>query len=316
MCTGLRFTDADGNLFYGRNLDVESSYGEKIMVTPRNYELPYKFLENTKTTKALIGMGIMAGDYPMYFDACNENGLGIAGLNFPNFAYFPKDPVAGKTNMAPYEFMLWLLEEFDTVAEAKEGLKKLCLIDAPFSPQMPVAPLHWFISDKDAAIVVESTHEHGVQVYDDPVGVLTNNPEFPWHLMNLNNYVGLTPHDAPATTWGQQPVKELGVGTGSWGLPGDSIPASRFVKAAYLNANYPTVKTEKENVAKFFNILKAVAMVDGSVVNPAGKRELTIYTDCYSAKTKTYYYNRYDDFAIKQVQLNDENINANQVTMY
>ncbi|MBU3852160.1 MAG: choloylglycine hydrolase [Candidatus Paralactobacillus gallistercoris] len=316
MCTGLRFTDTDGNLFFGRNLDVESSYGEKVLVTPRNYPLPYKFLEDGKTTKAIIGMGIMAGDYPMYFDACNENGLGIAGLNFPRFAYFPKETVAGKKNMTPYEFMLWVMEEFDTVAEAKQGLQELSLIDSPFSPQMPVAPLHWIISDKEGALVVEATKEHGVQVYDNPVGVLTNNPDFPWHMMNLNNYVGLNPNDAKATMWSKQEVKGLGVGTGSLGLPGDSIPASRFVKVAYLNANYPTVKTEAENVAKFFNILKAVAMVDGSVVNEAGKREFTVYTACYSANTKTYYYNRYNDFEMKKVQMNDENMNADKVTIY
>ena len=316
MCTGLRFNDAEGNLYFGRNLDVESSYGEKVLVTPRNYELPYRFLENGKTTKAIIGMGIMAGDYPMYFDACNENGLCIAGLNFPRYAYFTEGPVDGKTNMAPYEFMVWLMEEFDTVAEAKKGLEELNLVDAPFSPQMPVAPLHWIISDKDASIVVEQTKENGLKVYDNYVGVLTNNPDYAWHMTNLNNYAGLTPHDAKAQEWNKQEVRPLGVGTGSLGLPGDSIPASLFFKVAYFNANYPTVEGEEANVAKFFNILKSVAMIDGSVINEQGQDEFTVYTACYSSNTKTYYYNRYDDFTMKSVQLTDENMNAKEVTLY
>ncbi|WP_283599685.1 choloylglycine hydrolase [Ligilactobacillus aviarius] len=315
MCTGLRFNDSEGNLYFGRNLDVESSYGEKVIVTPRNYELPYKFLENGKTTKAIIGMGIMAGDYPMYFDCINENGLGIAGLNFPRYAHFTEGPVDGKTNMAPYEFMLWLMEEFDTVEEAKKGLANLNLVDAPFAPQMPVAPLHWIISDKKESVVVEQTKD-GLRVYDNHVGVLTNNPDYPWHMTNLNNYAGLTPNDATTHDWNGQEIRPLGVGTGSLGLPGDSIPASRFVKVAYLNASYPTVDGEKANVAKFFNILKSVAMVDGSVINEQGKDEYTVYTGCFSTKTNTYYYNRFDDFEMKSVQFTEENMNADKVTIY
>ena len=316
MCTGLRFDDPEGNLYFGRNLDVESSYGEKVLVTPRNYNLPYKFLEDSKTTKAIIGMGIMAGDYPMYFDCCNENGLGIAGLNFPRYAYFTDGPVDGKTNMAPYEFMVWVMEEFDTVKEAKEALKNLNLVNSPFSPQMPVAPLHWIISDKEESIVVEQTEKDGLKVYDNKVGVLTNNPDYPWHMENLDNYAGLTPHDAKTQSWNGQEVRPLGVGTGSLGLPGDSIPASRFVKIAYLNANYPAVTGEKANVAKFFNMLKSVAMIQGSVINEQGKDEFTVYTACYSTATKTYYYNRYNDFDIKSVQLTEKDMNASQVTIY
>ena len=316
MCTGLRFNDPEGNLYFGRNLDVESSYGEKVLVTPRNYNLPYKFLEDSKTTKAIIGMGIMAGDYPMYFDCCNENGLGIAGLNFPRYAYFTDGPVDGKTNMAPYEFMVWVMEEFDTVKEAKEALKNLNLVNSPFSPQMPVAPLHWIISDKEESIVVEQTEKDGLKVYDNKVGVLTNNPDYPWHMENLDNYAGLTPHDAKTQSWNGQEVRPLGVGTGSLGLPGDSIPASRFVKIAYLNANYPAVTGEKANVAKFFNMLKSVAMIQGSVINEQGKDEFTVYTACYSTATKTYYYNRYNDFDIKSVQLTEKDMNASQVTIY
>ena len=107
-----------------------------------------------------------------------------------------------------------------------------------------------------------------------------------------------------------------GVGTGSLGLPGDSIPASRFVKVAYLNAHYPIVDSEKANVAKFFNMLKSVAMIDGSVINQQGKNEYTVYTGCFSTKTNTYYYNRFDNFELQHVQFTDRNMNADQITVY
>ena len=136
-----------------------------------------------------------------------------------------------------------------------------------------VAPLHWIISDNEEAIVVEVSKQYGMKVFEDKLGVLTNSPDFNWQVTNLGNYTGLSPHDATVQNWNGQEVMPWGVGTGSLGLPGDSIPASRFAKVAYLNANYPTQKGETANVAKFFNILKSVAMVKGSVINNQGKDE-------------------------------------------
>ncbi|GAA2864651.1 choloylglycine hydrolase [Lactobacillus intestinalis] len=316
MCTGLRFTDDQGNLYFGRNLDVGQDYGEKVIVTPRNYPLPYKFLADTKTSKAVIGMGIVVDGYPSYFDCFNEDGLGIAGLNFPHYAQFSKEPVNGKINLASYEIMLWVTQNFTTVKEVKEALKNVNLVSEAINSDFAVAPLHWIISDNEEAIVVEVSKQYGMKVFEDKLGVLTNSPDFNWQVTNLGNYTGLSPHDATLQNWNGQEVMPWGVGTGSLGLPGDSIPASRFAKVAYLNANYPTQKGETANVAKFFNILKSVAMVKGSVINNQGKDEYTVYTACYSSKTKTYYCNYATDFELKKYTITDENLSLNKLTIY
>lgn len=315
MCTGIRFDDDQNNLYFGRNLDIAGDYGEKVIVTPRNYKLPYKFLDDSKTTKALIGMGLVVDNYPLYFDCCSEDGICIAGLNFPHYAKFAEDAKANKTNLAPYELMLWAVENFNSVKDIKQALKDVELVNKSFVPKMGVSPLHWIISDADSAIVVEQSNA-GLKVFDNKVGVLTNSPDFEWQLTNLDNYVGLNPKDAIKSDWNGQDVHQLGVGTGSLGLPGDSIPASRFVKAAYLNAFYPTISGEKANVAKLLNILKAVAMVNGSVVNDQGQLEYTVYSSCYSQKTKTYYYNYYNDFELKSQKLTEENSNSAKLTVY
>lgn len=316
MCTGLRFTDGKGNLYFGRNLDVGQDYGEKVIVTPRNYPLPYKFLDDTKTTKAVVGMGIVVDDYPSYFECINEDGLGIAGLNFPHFAKFSDQPEDGKTNLASYEIMMWVTQNFAKVEDVKQALKNVNLVNEAINSSFAVAPLHWIISDKEESIVVEVSKQYGMKVFDNGLDVLTNSPDFSWQVTNLGNYTGLSPHDAVDQTWNKESVGPWGVGTGSLGLPGDSIPASRFVKAAYLNANYPVVEGEAANVAKFFNILKSVAMIKGSVVNKKGQDEFTVYTACYSQLTKTYYYNLYNDFEVKKIKLNDENMNASSLTIY
>lgn len=316
MCTGLRFTDDQGNLYFGRNLDVGQDYGEGVIITPRNYPLPYKFLDNTTTKKAVIGMGIVVDGYPSYFDCYNEDGLGIAGLNFPHFAKFSVGPIDGKINLASYEIMLWVTQNFTHVSEVKEALKNVNLVNEAINTSFAVASLHWIISDSDEAIVVEVSKQYGMKVFDDKVGVLTNSPDFNWQLTNLGNYTGLSPHDATAQSWNGQKVAPWGVGTGSLGLPGDSIPADRFVKAAYLSVNYPTAKGEKANVAKFFNILKSVAMIKGSVVNDQGKDEYTVYTACYSSGSKTYYCNFEDDFELKTYQLDDKTMNSTGLITY
>lgn len=315
MCTGIRFTDAQNNLFFGRNLDVEQEYGEKVIVTPRNFHFPMKHMEDLTVKRAIIGMGISVPGLPLYFDCANEDGLCIAGLNFPGNAYFIDEPVEGKTNITPYEFMVWAVSEFTNVADLKKALENVCLVNTPVAPSMPVAPLHWIISDSKETITVEQT-KAGLNVYENKVHVMTNNPEFPWQVTNLNNYLGLTNNDKEPTKWSDQELKAFGVGTGGFGLPGDSTPPSRFVRAAYLVHSYPQVEGETANVAKFFNILKNVAMPLGTVTNVHGQDEWTVYSSCYSVATKTYYYDRHNDFNTKAYTLNDENINASDLVIY
>lgn len=315
MCTGIRFIDKDNNLYFGRNLDIECDCGQTVIVTPRNFKFKLNEMPDIVINKAIIGMGISLPQTPLYFDAANEDGLCMAGLNFPGNAYFYEHIEEGKMNITPNEFLMWTLGTFSKVSEVEEQLSNVRLINEPVSPQIPVAPLHWIISDAEKSIVVEQTKD-GLKVYENTVGVLTNNPSFPWHLTNLNNYVGISNQDKAPTQWSNQKVKAFGVGSGTVGLPGDSTPPSRFVRAAYALHSYPDVDGEIENVTKFFNILRNVAMPLGTVVNLDGKQEFTVYTSCYSAISKTYYYEKYNDFNTKKYKLNEENMNADDLVIF
>lgn len=324
MCTGVRFIDNENNLYFGRNLDVPASYGQKVMVTPRNYSIPMKHVDDIKTTKALMGMGIVAGDYPLYFDVANENGLGVMNLNFPThkmdgkvvedleFFYYNPEVCDGKTNITSYEFMVWILENFDSVSEIKafDLEKNLNFVDTPLNEQMGTAPAHWLITDNKEAIVVEPMRG-GVKVHNNPVGVLTNDPTFDWHMMNLNQYLGLSPIGKEPTKWGDRQLHALGVGTGSIGMPGDWTPGSRFVKVAYVNNFYPQKDGEDANVSRLFNTLNAVAMPEGSVSG-----EITVYSSCYSHNTKTYYYKNYDQFQGMSHTMTETEMNADSITIF
>lgn len=189
MCTAATYQTRD--FYFGRNLDYECSYGEQVVVVPRNFPFALRHGGELARHYAMIGMAHVAGGYPLFYDAVNEKGLCIAGLNFVGNAVYGK-PQAGCENIAVFELIPWLLGRCANIAQARAALESLHLTDTPFSPQFPTAQLHWLLAARDGCLTVEATAD-GLHVYDNPAGVLTNNPPFPMQLFALNNYMQLTP---------------------------------------------------------------------------------------------------------------------------
>ena len=312
MCTGIRFNDDKGNMFFGRNLDWSVGYDQKIVVTPKGYQYHSAFLGDLTPKYALIGMGIIEENVPLYFDCGNEAGLAIAGLNFPGYAEYEKAPVDGKTNISAYEFPLWIAMNFSTVDEVEEALKSVAIIAKPINDKYPVSLLHWIIGDKTRSIVVEYTSA-GMQIFHNDVDVLTNQPGYAWHKENLRNYMNLSSPQPEKVTWGKAEMTAFGSGSLMRGLPGDYYSPSRFVRVAYLNTHYPVKSTEEENVSRLFHTLTGVAMIDGAAAMANGDFEKTVYTGGYSATTKTYYFNTYDDPSIRKASLSDFDINNTEL---
>ena len=178
-------------------------------------------------------MATVVGDYPLFYDATNEEGLSMAGLNFPENADF-KPAKDGKTNVASFEFMLWILSQCESVSEVRQQCENLNLTDDAFSSDYPVSPLHWMISDSKESIVVEPVKDK-VAIYDNPIGVLTNNPTFDKQLFNLNNYRHLSPKVSDNLFSKVLDLDVYSRGMGGIGLPGDLSSMSRFVKVAFTN---------------------------------------------------------------------------------
>ena len=231
MCTGVRFVDDKGNMFFGRNLDWSVGYGEKIVVTPKNYNYKSAFLGEMKPKHALIGMGIVEENVPLYFDCGNEAGLAIAGLNFPGYAEYEKDAVDGKTNIAAYEFPLYIAMNFSSVDEVEKALENVAIVAKPINDKYPVSMLHWIIGDKKRSIVVEYTGE-GLQIFENDVDVLTNQPGYGWHKENLRNYMNLFSAEPAKINWGKAEMTAFGSGSLMRGLPGDYYSPSRFIRVA------------------------------------------------------------------------------------
>ena len=312
MCTAISFK-AD-NHYFGRTLVLEYSYNETVTVTPRNY--PFSFTDGTESKNhyALIGMATVADNYPLYYEATNEKGLSMAGLNFPdNAEYFPKKE--GRHNIAPFELIPWTLTQCKDVSEAKNLLKNLNLTDIPFSSKLPSSPLHWIIADKHEAVTAESTEE-GLKVYHNPVGVLTNNPPFPYHLLHLSTFMNLSPYPHENKFSDKISQRSFSRGTGAIGLPGDCSSQSRFVRASFNKLNAATFETESENVEQFFHILSSVEQIKGTVKTNDGKDVQTVYTSCCSTDKGIYYYTTYGNRSITGIDLHKESLDSTELVTF
>lgn len=312
MCTAATYKTKD--FYFGRTLDYEFSYGEEVTITPRNYKFNFKFIGELKTHFAIIGMAHIIDEFPLYYDAVNEKGLCIAGLNFVgNAKYFEvKDD---KDNIAQYEIIPYLLSRFSSVNEVVEELKKINITDTRFNEHLPVASLHWIISDKSKSITLESTVD-GIKIYDNPVGVLTNNPPFDMQLFALNNYINLSPKNPKDSFLQEYKVKMYSRGMGGIGLPGDLSSQSRFVRVAFVKMNSKSKEDEKSSVSQFFHILNSVDQQRGCCEVEDNKYEITIYTSCCNASKGIYYYTCYDNHQINKIDMNRENLDGDRLIRY
>lgn len=304
MCTGVRFTDTEGHLYWGRNLDWNEGYGQTPIVMPKGYKLARAFGDAFATKHACIGMGIEYEGYPLYFNCGNDAGLAIGGLNFPGYAAFEKDAVPNKTNVAAYEMPAWVAASFATVDEAEAALRDVAIVGKSIAPSMGVSMLHWHIADAKRSIVVEYQAD-GMHIYDDTVDVLTNQPPFPWHMENLRNYMCCNGDWPGDIKWRDDTLTPFGTGATMRGIPGDTYSTSRFVKAAFVNSFHPQKAGEQANVMRMFHTLGSVSFVEGCAKMADGSSEITLFSDCFSAATGTYYFNTYDDPSLRSACLKD-----------
>lgn len=313
MCTSIAMKTKD--FYFGRNMDLEYNFGERIVVTPRNYPFNFRKAGTLKQHYAMIGIATVAEGYPLYAEATNEKGLCIAGLNFPDNAYYPSTDDYNKFNISPFELIAWVLGKCASVEEAKKLLAVTKLVAIPFSDNIPLATLHWHIADKNSSIVLESTSK-GMFVFDNPVNVLTNNPPFEFQITNLGQYLNLTV-EYPENCFSKAAnVQPFGKGLGSFGLPGDFSPASRFVKTAYLRLNSACENDEFSSVAQFFHLLDSVGVVNGSIITEEGKLYCTTYSCCMNADKGIYYYKTYSNNQLTAIDMHRENLDFDKIVEY
>ncbi len=300
MCTVVSYS-GKGN-YVARNLDVAFSYNEEAVFAPRNVPFSFRFLPNLEKHFAIIGIATKFSDVPLFYEASNEYGLFIAGLNFSgNAKYY--EPKKECSNLAPWELTPYILGSFKTVDEVKGFLKNLNITDEYYMENLPNAPLHFYICDKEKAIIIETMND-GMKVYDAEYKTMTNNPPYPYHRMEADEIMPTVSNQYKKA----QTSNEECVGLAGLGLPGDASSKSRFKRAAFL-AKHQTESTRTGEIMNGMRILDQVSMVKGCVKCEDDSDDYTVYSVVYDLTNFDMYYKLYDSTSVKHVEfkgLNNE----------
>ncbi len=312
MCTAFHVTK--GEHYFGRNLDLDRSYGESVCVMPRRFPIKFREMGEMQEHYGMIGMATVVEGVPLFYDAANEQGLSMAGLHFPGNAFYG-GVVCGKDNIASFEVISWILGQCKTVSETKKLLANMNLTNQAFCEKLPPAPLHWIVCDRDASIVIEGM-EDGVHIYDNPVGVLTNNPPFERQLANWEQYHALRNDNGKVVRGENLPYEEYCQGLGAVGLPGDVSSKSRFVRMAFGKKNAVFEENECSAVGQMFHLLSSVEMLKGICKTDEGTWDMTWYSTCINTTKGRYYYTTYENRQISCVDLWKENLDGNQISSF
>ncbi len=324
MCTAAIYQTQ--NTYFGRNLDYDFSYGEETVIVPRNFPFHFREAKSHDSHHAIIGIAYVADtptnllvngtpkSYPLLYDAVNEKGLGIAGLNFVGNAVYNAH-IDDKDNISQFEFIPWVLSQCATVSEAKTLLTKMNFRDLKFNDQLPIAELHWIIADNTSSIVVESVAD-GLKIYDNPVGILTNNPPFDEQLFHLNNYINLTNQEPVNRFAPNLNLQAYSRGMGAIGLPGDLSSQSRFVKATFTKTHSLSADDEMSSVSQFFHILHSVEQQYGCCDLGDDHYEHTLYSSCYNLEKGIFYYTTYNNHQISALNLHHVDLDSSELFRY
>lgn len=310
MCTAIY--EKGIKCLFGRTLDVERSYNEAVITVPRNYSFEFICVEKEKEHLAMLGIGTSkASDgLPLFYDAVNERGLAMAALNFP-FSAFYHGKRNNKINLASFEMIPWLLGKCASVSEAIEYLKRVNVTADDYSSTLPATPLHWMLADKEGSAVVESTRE-GLKIYVTDIGVLTNEPHYPYHLTRLCDYMGMTSEYPENKLCGDVALECYSRGMGALGLPGDYSSSSRFIRAVF--AKNHTLHTDADDeYNSFFDVMATVSVPYGCVRTKEGLPVRTLYTICIDLNRTEYRYTTAEDRKIKSVKLEQNDMDGDEI---
>ena len=311
MCTAI--SSCMGDHYFGRNLDVEGFFDERVTITPRNYPFYFYGGKTSRSHYAMIGMAHISEGYPLYYDAVNEKGLSVAALSFPKEAYYG-EPREDFYPIAPWEWIPFVLSECETAEQAKRLLETTEMVNVPFNRELPLTPLHFLISDAEKSFTAEPMKD-GLRLWENPVGALTNAPPFDFQMQYLNLFMGLTSEPIENRFSSEIPFCDYSRGMGALGLPGDLSSSSRFVRTVFTKFHALKGVDETENVHRFFHILGAAEQQMGCV-HLDGKYEFTVYSSCCNTKRGIYYYRTYENSSIIGIDMHREDLNGEKLISY
>lgn len=320
-CTGIKLAAKDGSVINGRTLEFGIVIDTSVVVVPRGYE----FYGTTPKGRGLAykakyaAAGAIAFDNVAILDGINEKGLSVGTFYFPGYAsYTPITSQNQSKAMSPTEFANWVVTQFATIDEVKDALSTVVIAPTVVKEWGPeAAPFHYVVYDKSGKSLVIEPIDGKLVAHENPLGVITNSPDFVWHLTNLRNYINLTPFNTQPIQLDGLDLTPFGQGSGMVGLPGDFTPPSRFVQAAVFSTTAKPSDNADQSVYQAFHILNQFDIPVG-VTSAKGNdgvvhSDFTQMTCVKDPQSLKYYFKTYDDQSIRVVDLKKFNLNDKAV---
>ncbi|CAM2853928.1 linear amide C-N hydrolase [Erysipelothrix tonsillarum] len=312
MCTNITLKSTENQFLMARTMDFSFELTPEMILIPRNYPLHFTFHDTQpKNHFAYLGLAKHIGTYALA-DGVNEHGLAAAALYFEGYAEYEHKEY-NNLSLAPHEVVMWALAHCKNIDDVRTMFKEHPVTHHVIEFLGIVPPLHWVFQDAAGdSIIVEPTIR-GIEIHENKIGVLTNSPDYTWHLTNVRNYIGLDPVQVePRVLYGQI-FKPFGQGSGTFGIPGDLTPPSRFIKTLYTKLSTQKASSEKELVIAASHILNGVDIAKGSVITQRKTIDYTQYTAFMVTSTQSYYYNTYDDFTTHAFCIHDFELNESEI---
>lgn len=308
MCTAMTLQTIQGNTWFGRTMDFSYPLDPELYIVPKGYE--WNNLTNTHRIRNRYSyIGIGQNISPLIFaDGVNEMGFSAAALYFPGYARYDyvqsRDPAV--PSIAAIELVNFMLGICGSTAQAASILPTIRIVGVKDSVTDSVAPLHWIIADQSGSCMVIEKTQEGLNIMDNPIGVLSNSPDFKWHLTNLRNYINAAPAQRQEADWGTVNLTAFGQGGSTAILPGGYTPPARFVRTAYQKSHAFPPTGKKDAVNTCFHLMESVTIPKGVVMTSRGTPDYTQYTAFINLSEKEYYFRTYSNSRIISASLSPE----------
>lgn len=316
MCTAIKIKTPEGETHLGRTMDFSYPLDPELYIIPKGYQ--WNTILNTHLIRNQYNvMGIGQNLSPVILaDGMNDMGFAAAALYFPGYASYDPVPMQNsqKPVIAALELVNFLLGQCATVEQAASMLRSIRIVGVKDPVTNSIAPLHWILADKTGKCAVAEKTKQGLHIMENPIGVLSNSPDFGWHMTNLRNFMNITPSQQPDNEWPPIMLTPFGQGAGTFGLPGDYTPPSRFVRTAYQLSHTQIPSDGDGAVTACFHILESVSIPKGIVMTGRGAADYTQYISLMNLNTGEYFFRTYDNSQITAVKMPPARTHGSAIT--
>ena len=317
-CTGIRLIASNGEVVYGRTVEWGAfDLLTRIGIFPRNFKFTGQTPEglngkNWTAKYGVVGLDGLLKDL-LLTDAMNEKGLAVGLFYHPGFAEYPEfDPAKASNTISAEDVPIFILSQCATIKDVRDLISAVRVVPVVEETLGIPIPAHWMVTDASGESIVIEFTDKKVKIHENPLGVITNSPNYDWHMTNLRNYVNLSQVAIPKTKIGELDFAPLGAGSGMIGLPGDFTPPSRFIRATAFTQTARPIENSKEAVYETLRILDNFNLPLGSAEGSTGKSDLlkgmrssTIWTCVWDLKGKVLYYHTQHNRRLRKLSVSD-----------